>query len=340
MLDTLNPCTHNRGMGIARLAQKDELLVHPTSAEATASAAERLAEILEAHSGGPGAGKALALSGGRTPLAMYELLTKSPLRDRVDWSAIDWFWSDERCVPPDHPDSNYRMAMESLLIPLGISRDRIHRMPADAENLDAAARDYEKNIRRIVAVTPEPAIQPTPAAARDAEVASGAGTSERTPVASADVTPRFDLILLGIGTDGHTASLFPGSSGLSEQKRLIIAHHCPGPNAMRMTMTFPLLLAAGNILFLACGADKADGAPPHLHTSRSTGSPRRWPPRRRRTRHVGPGRRRRGETSQPCLIVAILPGGESDGALFCAMRADRTGEPRALARAALGPVME
>lgn len=172
------------------------------------------------------ASQTIALSGGTTPVTLYAALAQPPYRDRIDWHRVEWFWSDERAVPPDHPDSNYRLAHAKLLKPLGVSGERIHRMPADAEDLSRAACDYEQLIRHIV------------------------------PANEAGI-PLFDLVLLGIGTDGHTASLFPGSTALAEQNRLVLACQMPGSNAWRMTMTYPLLRAARQIVFFATGAGKA-----------------------------------------------------------------------------------
>jgi 6-phosphogluconolactonase len=211
-------------MSAIQLQPHESLLVLPDAPAAAQAAAEHVVKMFSGVA--CDAERSVALAGGRTPAAMYRLLTQSPWRERVDWARINWFWGDERCVPPDHPDSNYRMAMETLLTPLGVPSSRIHRMPADAPDRDAAARDYEATIRRIVP-------------------------------ADADNVPQLDLILLGIGADGHTASLFPGSSGLAGRQRLVVAHHAPAPNAMRMTLTYPLLWHAKHILFLTCGADKS-----------------------------------------------------------------------------------
>src|SRR5262245_12184562 len=125
-------------MAALTLKPNEELLVQPDPASAARLAAERVATILSARGA-----KSVALAGGRTPAMMYRLLTEPPLRGRVDWEHIEWFWGDERCVPPDHPDSNYRMANETLLGPMGVAADRIHRMPADAPDPDKAACDYE-----------------------------------------------------------------------------------------------------------------------------------------------------------------------------------------------------
>lgn len=169
----------------------------------------------------------VALAGGRTPQPLYHSLTQLPLRDRWDPLRVEWFWSDERCVPPDHPDSNYGMAHRTLLEPLQVPADRIHRMPADADDLQAAAARYESTIRQRV-------------------------PSERGG------PPVFDLILLGMGADGHTASLFPGSPAVQENQRLIIAQPVQQTDSWRMTMTYPLLHAARHLLLLVTGPDKAE----------------------------------------------------------------------------------
>ena len=200
-----------------------EILVGSDPSKATVLAAEKVVEILTASSGT----RSIALAGGSTPRALYALLASSPWRERADWRDMDWFWGDERTVPPDHPDSNYRMAREALLDPLGIDPAQVHRMPAEASDLTRAAADYETLIRRRV--RPD-----------------------------SHGIPAFDLVLLGIGSDGHTASLFPGSAGLTERSRLIVAHEVPSQRAWRMTMTYPLLRAARNVLFFVTGAAKAD----------------------------------------------------------------------------------
>ncbi|HYI67429.1 MAG TPA: 6-phosphogluconolactonase, partial [Candidatus Limnocylindrales bacterium] len=128
----------------------------------------------------------VALSGGSTPKKVYPLLLEPARRDEVDWGAVEFFWGDERAVPPDHPESNFGVAYGMLISQLpGVRPDRIHRMPAEAPDLDAAALSYESELR----------------------LAFGA---------RGDEPPAFDLIWLGMGPDGHTASLFPGSAGLDE----------------------------------------------------------------------------------------------------------------------------
>ncbi|TMB56285.1 MAG: 6-phosphogluconolactonase, partial [Chloroflexi bacterium] len=158
----------------------------------------------------------IALSGGSTPLAVYPLLVTSPRVEAVDWSRVEFFWGDERAVTPDHPDSNCGAARRGLLDRLpGVRPEAIHRMEAEREDLDAAARDYQQEIARAFGL---PAAGPR--------------------------RPSFDLIWLGMGRDGHTASLFPDSTALAERRRWVIATWAPGQASRRMTLTFPILNAA------------------------------------------------------------------------------------------------
>jgi 6-phosphogluconolactonase len=169
----------------------------------------------------------VALSGGGTPKQVYPLLLEPQRRDAVDWASVEFFWGDERAVPPDHPESNFGVAYGMLISQLPRVRpDRIHRMPAEAEDLDAAALSYESELR----------------------LAFGA---------RGDEPPSFDLIWLGMGPDGHTASLFPGSPALDESERWVVAAWAPAQQAWRMTLTFPVLRAAHQTLFVVTGADKA-----------------------------------------------------------------------------------
>lgn len=171
----------------------------------------------------------VALSGGGTPKRIYPLLVAEPRVSRVDWSRVEFWWGDERSVPPEDPESNYGVAEQLLLSQLpDVDRSLVHRMPADAANLDAAAAAHEAGLRASFGVGPD------------------------------DPPPAFDLIWLGMGPDGHCASLFPGSAALEERERLIVANWAPGPQAWRMTFTYPLLNAAREALFLVTGADKAD----------------------------------------------------------------------------------
>jgi 6-phosphogluconolactonase len=166
-----------------------------------------------------------ALSGGNTPKKLYGLLGSEPYRDQIDWALVEIFWSDERCVPPDSEDSNFRMAQEVLLSKVPIPSQQIHRMPADAPDRDSASLAYRQEMQRVF------------------------GTS---------VVPRFDLIQLGMGPEGHTASLFPHQPSLHEQTRLVMPVTVPKPPPPRLTFTPPLLNAAIHVLFLVTGADKAE----------------------------------------------------------------------------------
>jgi 6-phosphogluconolactonase len=168
----------------------------------------------------------LALTGGSTPLAVCPLLVVPPRVRMLDWTKVEFFFGDERAVPPNDPESNYNTARLALLDYLPRLRmDQVHRMPCELEDLDAGARQYEEELRRVV---------------------GGEGV------------PVFDLIWLGMGADGHTASLFPGTPALDERERLVVANWVPSLKAWRMTLTFPVLNAAREAMFVVTGADKAD----------------------------------------------------------------------------------
>ena len=167
----------------------------------------------------------IALSGGTTPKVLYGLLGNEPYSNQIDWSHVEIFWSDERCVPPDSSDSNYQLAQEVLLSKIPIQANQIHRMPADQTDRDAASQAYAQEIQRVL------------------------GTNG---------IPAFDLLQLGMGPEGHTASLFPHQPSLQEQQRLVMPVNVPKPPPPRLTFTPPLLNAARHILFLVTGADKAD----------------------------------------------------------------------------------
>lgn len=181
-----------------------------------------------------GAGKAaittrgrftVALSGGSTPKSLYSLLAAQ--HASFDWDRTFLFFGDERHVPPDHPDSNYRMVNEALLTKISIPAENVFRVKTENPDAAAAALEYENELRRFFAL-------------------------------KSGEFPRFDLILLGMGPDGHTASLFPGSEGLKEQSRLVIANWIEKFNTYRITFSFPVLNHAAQVMFLASGRDKAD----------------------------------------------------------------------------------
>ncbi len=170
----------------------------------------------------------VALSGGSTPKAVYPLLVAEPLASSVDWSRVEFFWGDDRSVPPDDPESNFGVANAMLVSRLpGVRPDAVHRMPADAADRDAAASGYAAEIMAVL------------------------GGDDATP-------PVFDLISLGMGPDGHTASLFPGSEALGVTDRWVVANWAPRLKTWRMTLTFPVLDAARESLFVVTGADKAE----------------------------------------------------------------------------------
>ncbi|MDE0077601.1 MAG: 6-phosphogluconolactonase [Caldilineaceae bacterium] len=164
----------------------------------------------------------MALAGGSTPGPVYELLAEE---SDIDWQRSRIFWSDERCVSPENSDSNYRLVRETLLDRLPQAPGLIARMPGDLPP-ERAARDYESTIREYV-------------------------RADETGI------PRFDLILLGMGNDGHTASLFPGSQTLSETDLLVASDFVTQIDANRLTFTYPLLNAGRHVLILVSGASKA-----------------------------------------------------------------------------------
>ena len=168
----------------------------------------------------------LVLSGGSTPRRLYEGLVKSTPGEAIPWQRIHLFWGDERCVPPDDTESNYRMARESLIDRIPIPPENIHRIPAEESDLDQAAETYENTLRRYFGA-PEPE------------------------------WPRFDLVLLGVGSDGHTASLFPGSPVLEEKKRWVAATYVEALKVHRLTLTLPVFNHAARVIFLVAGKEKA-----------------------------------------------------------------------------------
>ncbi len=170
----------------------------------------------------------VALSGGSTPQRLYQLLAEPPYRDQIAWNAVEVFWGDERAVPADHKDSNYHMARQALLDHVPLPPNQIHRIEAERGDRDQAARDYQTAM----------------ASAFDIDAAGP--------------PPSFDLVLLGMGGDGHTASLFPNTSALQETERWIAPNFVPKFAADRLTLTYPVINAARDVLFLVAGADKAD----------------------------------------------------------------------------------
>lgn len=168
----------------------------------------------------------IAISGGSTPKATFALLAdrNQPWFNRMPWDKIDLFWVDERCVPPDDQESNYRMTREAMLEQVPLRPEQIHRMEGELDPEEAAAR-YESGLRNSFRL-------------EGAEV------------------PRFDLVQLGMGPDGHTASLFPHTAALHELGRLVVANHVPQMNSWRITLTWPVINHARSVFFLI-GGDKS-----------------------------------------------------------------------------------
>ena len=201
----------------------------PTSDALTAGAAERIVAAAAAAVRARGR-FVVALSGGVTPKALYERLASAAYAARVNWSNTEVFWGDERCVPPDDAASNARMAREALLDRVPIPSDHVHRIRGEDSPTEAAAL-YERELRATFARPVGP-----PDAERDG---------------------RFDVVLLGLGADGHTASLFPDSAALKETTRWVVADWMPAVSMWRVTLTPILINAAAEILFLVSGREKA-----------------------------------------------------------------------------------
>ena len=169
----------------------------------------------------------VALSGGTTPRRMYEILAEAPRWARLDWRRVEFFWGDERAVGPEHPESNYGAAASVLLGKLGVMPDRIHRIQGELSDPEEAAARYQDDLARVFAVSDD------------------------------GLPPIFDLILLGMGADGHTASLFPYSQAVTERRRWVVGYTVARLGKARVTMTPPLLNRAAEIRILVTGADKA-----------------------------------------------------------------------------------
>ena len=203
-------------VGTLRITPRKEDLFH--------AAAQHMVEVLTRSQQG---GKlcSVALAGGSTPRGLYQLLAHPPYVSQIAWERLRIFWGDERPVPPDHPDSNFRMAQEAFLSHVPIPPDQVFRIEGELAP-EAAARRYERVLR------------------------------EEFGVSNGEV-PCFDLILLGMGADGHTASLFPGTSAVAELNQLVAAPWVESQQTFRVTVTPPVLNAAKNVIFLVSGLDKA-----------------------------------------------------------------------------------
>jgi len=171
----------------------------------------------------------VALSGGSTPKALHTILAERTAKNPalVDWSRVEIFFGDERHVPPDHPDSNFRMANETLLSKVPLPAGNIHRVRAENPDAAAAAAEYDRELAKVFLLKGE------------------------------NQLPRFDLILLGMGPDGHTASLFPGTTAVHELSKRVVANWVPKFNTWRITFTRPVINHAECVLLMVCGQDKA-----------------------------------------------------------------------------------
>jgi len=167
----------------------------------------------------------IALAGGSTPKSLYNLLATNA-RTALPWDRMFFFWGDERHVPPTDPDSNYRMADETMLSKIPVAAANVYRMKTENPDAAAVAEDYEQTLRKFFQVEP-------------------------------GQVPTFDLILLGMGPDGHTASLFPHTAALQEKSRLVLANWVEKMKTYRITLTLPVLNAGGCVIFLVSGTDKA-----------------------------------------------------------------------------------
>lgn len=193
------------------------------SRAAAETIADHISESLQTHDV-----YSIALSGGSTPRRLHALLADDPgLREQIPWDRVHFFWGDERHVPPDHPESNYLMAFETMLSRVPIPPANVHRIRGEDPDAHKAAADYDQEIRRFF------------------------------NTAIGDM-PRFNCVLLGIGPDGHTASLFPGTSALEETQRLVVANWVEKFQSFRITLTGPLFNNADRILLPVSGIEKAD----------------------------------------------------------------------------------
>jgi 6-phosphogluconolactonase len=199
---------------------KPAIAIYPNMDALIHATAERVADTIEQALQGQKAAT-LVLTGGKTPKPVYEILGSPPYLERIDWKRIHFFWGDERCVPPEDPESNFGMAWNALISKLGVSSDHIHRMKGEMEDTETAASLYENEIRKVT----------------KSEV------------------PSFDMVLLGMGADGHVASLFPGTSW--NEEKLVVANHVPQTGVKRISMTPRILNEARTIIFIVAGAEKS-----------------------------------------------------------------------------------
>ncbi len=183
----------------------------------------------------------VALAGGKTPELLYETLAHPPFNARIPWPQVHFFWGDERCVPPDHLDSNFGMASRALISRVPVLPQNVHRIPGEAASPAEAAEEYEKTLREFFGRSTE-------------------GSFGRFPSAEGRQFPSFDFVMLGMGKDGHTASLFPGDPVLKEKERWVVSVGNPrgSPPVPRVTLTLPVINRARCVMFLVSGVEKQD----------------------------------------------------------------------------------
>lgn len=171
----------------------------------------------------------VALAGGSTPKSLYALLAseEQPYRSQLPWNRMHFFWGDERHVSPEHSESNYRMAYEAMLAKVPVPFENVHRIKSENQDASQAANDYERTLREFFSEAEED-------------------------------LPRFDSALLGMGSDGHVASIFPGSEVINEKQRLVAAPFVKQLNSYRITLTLPVLNNSACVLFMVSGANKAE----------------------------------------------------------------------------------
>jgi 6-phosphogluconolactonase len=203
-----------------------EIRIFPSLEDLSRQAATDFAERARARHA-LGRSFSAALSGGATPRRLYELLASPPISSRIDWNKAHLFQVDERCVPPDDTQSNFRLIREALLRRVALPAANFHRMAAEQADREGATRAYAAEIARV--------LKPR-----------------------ADAPPRFDWVLLGMGTDGHTASLFPGSRAVQERTEWVRPNFVEKLGAWRITLTLPVLNAAARVVFLVSGGEKAE----------------------------------------------------------------------------------
>jgi 6-phosphogluconolactonase len=221
-LDSLGDAATPPGIlrgGTQRIVAPDGQALAARAAELFVTLAQRAADV-------EGARFTVALSGGGTPKALYRLLAVPPYVGQIPWERVHLFWGDERHVPPDDAESNYRMVREALLSKITIPAENVHRVRTEAPDAADVARDYADNIRGFFQLQP-------------------------------NQWPRFDLVLLGLGPDGHTASLFPGTDALHDTTGLVAAPWVEKFDAHRITLTAPVINNAAAVAFLVAGAAKA-----------------------------------------------------------------------------------